>query len=167
LCQKTHSRQIFYYLNKWAKNQTKCKGHDEFLRTFCQWFDFKNKPEKYNLIFTSSCSLLMSILNLKNLLMRCANKIYDFPLYYDNQTQIIHETQEQREKFKNDEIIRNEELKIKKEQEKINKKIKEEEEKMEKIKIEDSPIIEYILDPKDIDDNIDTDDDIDPEYIMI
>jgi len=133
LCQKTHSRQIYYYLNKWAKNETKCKGYDEFIRTFGQWFDFKNKPEKYNHIFTSSCSLLMSTLNLKHILMRNANKLYDFPVFYDNNNRKkINETEEERKKFI---MLENERLKnlmFIKEQKKINEKIENEKKRRRK-----------------------------------
>jgi len=132
LCQKTHSRQIYYYLNKWAKNETKCKGYDEFIRTFGQWFDFKNKPEKYNHIFTSSCSLLMSTLNLKHILMRNANKLYDFPVFYDNNNRKINETEEERKKFI---MLENERLKnimLKKEQKKKKEKIENEKKRRRK-----------------------------------
>jgi len=46
LCKKTNSKQIFYYLNKWADNQIKSKCFSEFNRTFGQWFNFQKKNRK-------------------------------------------------------------------------------------------------------------------------
>jgi len=87
LCKKTNSKQIFYYLNKWADNQIKSKCFSEFNRTFGQWFNFQKKPEKYKEIFVDSCNILMSTLNVKHILLKNANKIYQFSSNYEN----IHE----------------------------------------------------------------------------
>jgi len=41
LCKKTNSKQIFYYMNSWAKDKEKKRGFEEFQRTFNYYFKFE------------------------------------------------------------------------------------------------------------------------------
>jgi len=99
ICKITKSKQVIYYLNKWATDPVKCKGFKEFERTFCQWFDFKNKIHKYKHVFTDACGYLMSILNTKALFMRNTNKLLNLKSHYNNETKQILRSEESRHEY--------------------------------------------------------------------
>jgi len=93
LCKKTLSKQVLYYLNVWAVDKNKCKGYDEFLRTFNYWFKFEKNFEKKKDLYTDCCNILMYIYRAKYILIKNTNRILNLRDIYENQTSFDNITQ--------------------------------------------------------------------------